>query len=421
MGKGIDCFFEAEMPEEVVKGKLIAIQMTLSTSIDTESNADRFSSTSSRGGFRAEAGETIYIDIIPTMNFEVIGESTISIDVDDIIDDPIPRYFSVRATSVGAGEVLIIVRLFDQTRLIQIRLRPCILENEPNRIRRSIKQCAQSRIHNDFSFENVGVLEIFERENGNNIFYEYLLNLPDKQKGTFRRGTFTSKYLNRNSEITREKYINNLYEEFEKAYDPNFSILIRNLKAYGCELFEELFPEELQSVLWESRDEIESIIVFSKEPLIPWELIHLRAPGSEGLPKEEKFLAQMGLVRWIDGYNRVVENPPTRITIRGHKSYCVAPDYPGSEDSIWPALQDAQEEAIFLKNKIKASHIKADIGKIFELIESPNQFDLLHFSGHANLADKSISSTSLVIDSDESGENIQTFTVRHVSQMSNFR
>ena len=52
-----------------------------------------------------------------------------------------------------------------------------------------------------------------------------------------------------------------------------------DLRAYGAQLFEELFPETLQQILWTNRLNLDSIMVISTEPFIPWEIVHLKESG----------------------------------------------------------------------------------------------------------------------------------------------
>ncbi len=93
------------------------------------------------------------------------------------------------------------------------------------------------------------------------------------------------------------------------------------MRAYGGELFDQLFPTELQNLLWTNRASIDCILVVSTEPFIPWELIHLKEPGHP-LPDETLFLCQMGLVRWLLG-----NWPPAEVRVRDGSVRYVAPSY----------------------------------------------------------------------------------------------
>jgi hypothetical protein len=55
-------------------------------------------------------------------------------------------------------------------------------------------------------------------------------------------------------------------------------------------LFDELIPEKLKTLLWEHRKTLDSIMVISTEPFIPWELVHLKDPDTKQLPSETCFL-----------------------------------------------------------------------------------------------------------------------------------
>ncbi len=110
--------------------------------------------------------------------------------------------------------------------------------------------------------------------------------------------------------------------EFKKDLE-NFQ---EELRAYGADLFDELIPDNLKKILWDLRDNLDSILVMSDEPVIPWELVHLREPGKKGMPDETLFLGQMGLVRWLEGANDSGW-PKESIKIRKEKARYVIPKY----------------------------------------------------------------------------------------------
>ena len=75
----------------------------------------------------------------------------------------------------------------------------------------------------------------------------------------------------------------------------------RRLAAKGSYLSETLLPPDLRETLWNLRDRIDSIIVQSEEPWIPWELCRLLGK-EDGKVVEGPFLCEaFAVTRWLPG------------------------------------------------------------------------------------------------------------------------
>ena len=61
--------------------------------------------------------------------------------------------------------------------------------------------------------------------------------------------------------------------------DQDQSFFLENLQVIGAGLLDELIPSEFQKVLWVNRYRLGGIHLFSEDPLIPWEIVHLKPPG----------------------------------------------------------------------------------------------------------------------------------------------
>jgi hypothetical protein len=99
-------------------------------------------------------------------------------------------------------------------------------------------------------------------------------------------------------------YFANFFEEIE-ALPVNTSqqktVAARRLAARGVDLFQKAFPEELQKTLWSLRHSIQSVIVQSEEPWIPWELCKL-CGEEDGRVAEGPFLCEAyAITRWVPG------------------------------------------------------------------------------------------------------------------------
>ena len=187
-------------------------------------------------------------------------------------------------------------------------------------------------------------LEIAETRQGDDLVYQFDLQVPDL--GLYER--FESKPIR----ADRTTYVNNLYKLIENRWlssrgdERDFQ---EELRAFGVELLEELVPEELQAILWTNRKRLSGVMATCTEPFIPWELVHLKKPGSRGLPKETAFLGQMGLVRWLLG-----RWPPERLRIRPGKARYIIPDYP---DPDW-ALPETRGRA-----RLPGGHLRRHRGR----------------------------------------------------------
>jgi hypothetical protein len=216
----------------------------------------------------------------------------------------------------------------------------------------------------------------------------------------------------------RLAYVTKLYQQIESdwgASERDARRFNRALRAYGGQLFDELLPESIQRVLWDNRAKIKQIQINSIEPLIPWEIVHLKGPNGR-LPEEELFLASLGLVRWIDG----ARYAPRQVAVsHGHAS-AIIPSYPS--ESGW-LLDEPANEFRFLEEAFGAQQVEADVETIMSLIEQPGKFDLLHFAGHGSASSNDISNAGLAIQVRQQGRDWVPvpLTATMVEQFANLR
>lgn len=189
----------------------------------------------------------------------------------------------------------------------------------------------------------------------------------------------------------RLAYVTSLYRKIEDDWNTSGDArgFNRALRAFGGQLFDELLPGSIQRQLWDNRDRIKQIQVNSIDPLIPWEVVHLKQPNGT-LPDEELFLANLGLVRWIDG----ARYAPRQVTVTKGRVSTITPDYP--PQSGW-SLPATRAELEYLKSTFLATEVNADVETVMSLIERPGQFDLLHFAGHGAATNDDISNAGLIL------------------------
>ena len=190
----------------------------------------------------------------------------------------------------------------------------------------------------------------------------------------------------------RNAYVDQLYKEIENRWVGNgedAAAFNEDLRAFGADLWDQLFPAELQAQLWQHRDQIQSIMVLSEEPFIPWELVHMKEPGQR-LGSEPLFLAQKGLVRWLHNFGW----PPQILTVRGGRARYIIPEYPHPDFHLF----ETKEEASFLQNKFHAQAVVPQLNEVRTLLHEGGAFDLLHFAGHGVAEHSNIANAQLMLE-----------------------
>ncbi|MDN5790798.1 MAG: caspase family protein [Micrococcales bacterium] len=213
--------------------------------------------------------------------------------------------------------------------------------------------------------EGLPCLEVIETVHGDRVVYEYSLRLD--QGGQVHR--FDSPPLR-----DRAAFVRGLLGQVERLWvdvGDRPKRFLAEVQDLGASLFEQLFPQEMQAVLWDRRDDIADLLLYADEPYMPWELVHLKPPVG---PRQQapRFLAQHGLVRWqFTGF------PPKALQARRGHVRSLIPDY------IDPAyaLTQTAAEGKFLSDRFGATPLPAQPNDVRKLLRS-GDFDLLHFSGH---------------------------------------
>jgi hypothetical protein len=141
-----------------------------------------------------------------------------------------------------------------------LSLKPQIVESRTH-IQQAFKTRGDGNI-TDFPSpsEPLHQLRIIEQRNDDQIIYRYELDSPALEiLKIFVSEPITSK---------RQEYVENLYREIESRWLNNqddVEEFTAELRAFGGQLFDELFPNELQSLLWQYRSQITSIMVLSQQ------------------------------------------------------------------------------------------------------------------------------------------------------------
>ena len=370
----IQCHFYAEMPGEVKLGEDATLLVSVSREL-IQAAADKVTA----GGTAAiDPERNIILDVRARENFIVVGMPRAEIEP-PAPDDQKDVFFTVRATDLDEGEIWVTARQ-GQFPLVTLKLRVKIMEKQPGTVLPA--SVSASTDEPPVLPSAMCQLRIFERRNGEEISYEYDLDIP---------GVVFDRYESPAIRTDRNQYINELYKEIEARWlssQKDMDAFNEEMREMGGSLFKQLFPSDLQHALWDNRDAIAHIQVISTEPFIPWEIVHLTEPG-EPLPDESLFLAQCGLVRWLHG-----SYYPNRVHIRKGRAYYVIPDY--QERGL--KLSGTVYEKEYLEEKFEAAPVEPHPLPVRKILRGPGSFDLLHFAGHGIADQGNIAESRILLE-----------------------
>jgi hypothetical protein len=379
----VSCHFRAEMEEEVELAKVASIEVTISR----ESIARAVGAASADRNAIVDASRKLIVQLVPKTNFDAVGDTRLELDV-PAAGEPTQFYFDVQPTNEGEGEIWIVIRQ-GQVPLVNLILRPRIVAARAG-VSRRINAPATTPEAPPLA-EPLHQLRIFERRRGDEIFYQYIFDSPALN--------LNSIYESAPLPGDRNSYVDQLYKEIEDRWIGSGADAVafnEDLRGFGGDLWDQLFPAELQAELWQHRDQIRSIMVFSEEPFIPWELVHMKEPR-RGLGADSLFLAQKGVVRWLHNYGW----PPQKLALRAGRCRYVIPDYPHPDYH----LPEALEEAEFLEKKFRATPVEPQVNPVRAILSEGGAFDLLHFAGHGVAEHENIANAQLMLQGRVEGGN----------------
>lgn len=244
--------------------------------------------------------------------------------------------------------------------------------------------------------EDVNWLSVVEIDRGPDTIYRF--ELRSTTLGIL--ASFESRPLR-----NRAEYVASLYRQIESRWlnsAGDIEAFQEELREFGGSLFSQLFPEPLQKALWQQKDRLRHLMVLSSEPFIPWELVHLKEPGGP-LPDETRFMAQIGLVRWL--YTRDSAYPPKTLHARPGRVRVLRPDYPRQDLRLPQTLPEAQ----FLLDRLGATPVVPTEHDVRVLLRTGG-FDILHFAGHGSADPDNIASASILLQGrQENGSYIPAY------------
>ena len=174
----------------------------------------------------------------------------------------------------------------------------------------------------------------------------------------------------------------------------------------------DLLPESIRSAIWDHREELDQMALYTPVAKWPWEMCCLSSP-SKDFPPDRQFLGDRGLIRrW---YNH---EAPRRIDVSGPRVIC-APDY---TTAAGRQLRHGRNEA----RQLTSTHgFVAGATSVDALDEFMNggRFAMFHFAGHSVMSPGLGNRPSLVMSYPRfSGEDSTTlesgFTPHNVTRRS---
>jgi hypothetical protein len=154
-----------------------------------------------------------------------------------------------------------------------------------------------------------------------------------------------------------------------------------DLKKLGFKLYSNLFPDELQTHYQGFRKDVDTLVITSEEPWIPWEMVRPWGELPSGEEWEDDFLAaQFQLTRWHG------ENMPRQRFEISYIAWLEAGHVDGE-----PPLDTAVEECSHLaklaaaRKVIDLSPEEPDVRAIEDLLRRDEDIQLWHVAAHGRL------------------------------------
>lgn len=94
-----------------------------------------------------------------------------------------------------------------------------------------------------------------------------------------------------------EKFVYTYYSFINNLAGNPPGVIMEKMKSVGNHLYNELFPDNLKKDIWDAKDRIRSVMIYSDEPWLPWELCRMHTANQEGFFFCEKF----NVSRWLTG------------------------------------------------------------------------------------------------------------------------
>ena len=145
---------------------------------------------------------------------------------------------------------------------------------------------------------------------------------------------------------------------------------IDKLKAKGATLYKDLFPEEFRRIFWNFHSKIKSIVIYSDEPWIPWEICFMYSE-EEDITTGMFLCETFEISRWISGSH----SPVAEINLES--AAFVIPE----SNLVCPPEEKNQITSLFNTKNVHSTEVTASYNKVRESFLAGN-YNVWHFSGH---------------------------------------
>lgn len=380
----VECQFRAETNEQCTIRKETSVIVTISR----EKLEQEILRAGAEKAAPVDISQRITLHFIAKKNVEAVPGTQTELEVDPPQPDaPVVRRFRFIPTELGAGEIWVYAWQ-NQQPLVSLPVRFQIVSagTAPS-VRRTSTAATVAPAAPDN--KPVDRLVITEELSGDTVTYYY----------QFYSDTLQHTWSRRSEKFRRDRgtFVAKLYADIEGLWptasgislEERLSLFEQDLQAFGGELLDQLVPAELREVLWENKEKLASVQVFSEEPFIPWEIIHLKPPTGPVPAGRTWFLGELGLVRWL--HNSML--PPHELIVRSGRAFYVIPQY---ADTRY-VLPEAQLEKPFLRDEFKGIECPANSANVRSLLRGPAALDLFHFAGHGDAEQADINDSKILL------------------------
>lgn len=309
----------------------------------------------------------IEVDVLVTAeDFEIDGADCQTLDV-PVNKDSEPILFQMIPKSTGEKKVK--VEFFQNSRYIGGVIATTLVTVSPETTgAKQISTQGVLELEKEASPPDLYILITESKSNGEKMKYNFTLHSP-------KNGLY---FYHVREELSfpgsPSQWIEALYKELgtlgEKASPADIN---DTLNAIGTDLYEKLFPKELKNIWMQKiKNRVESIMIISDEPWIPWEIVKPWYEDKRGLHKEEDFLCESyQLTRWITG------GPPPPSSIEISRGALIVP--------LMSKSPNVKIERKFLTKMLKrAETIKPPSLKKVRGLLKKGGYQLIHFACHGS-------------------------------------
>jgi hypothetical protein len=162
------------------------------------------------------------------------------------------------------------------------------------------------------------------------------------------------------------------------------------MHGFGRELYRKVAPESFKEAFWRLKDQgrLNTIQVFSSNPLIPWEL--MRPSRANGLDETGFLGIEFDVARWHVSRNVMqLDRPPLGVSLRSIA--VIAPEYDRTL-----ALPNQPAEVAMLKTLIGYQPVPGRIDALRTLL-SGFPSGIIHFVGHGGVRQNAAAGTQYVL------------------------